>query len=152
MIVAGSEPQALELEVGAQTGEEMVALRSLPAGRGLLQRGVLFKRFVIDLDTPPFLIERRDLVISARQIVGDQIAQARRAVSVFEDFFGQQEWEIYLFQPNFTGRVHWQVERTNCHILTALLVRPAQCNLAVVLEREDEMFVQDVVDVLHIVG
>ena len=72
--MAGRELQAFELEVSAQTGEEMVALGGLRAGRRFLQRRVLFERFVIDLDALPFFVERRDVVVGERQVVGDQIA------------------------------------------------------------------------------
>ena len=55
--------------------------------RRLLQRGVLLELLVIDLDTPPSLIEGRDSVVVERQVVGDQIANARRRVLVCEDLF-----------------------------------------------------------------
>ena len=83
----------------------MIALRCLGAGWRLLQGRILFERFVIDLDAPPFLEELRDLVVGKRQVAGHQITDAGRTVLVCEDLFDQKHWERDAFQPNFAGRV-----------------------------------------------
>ena len=52
MTDAGLDLQGFQLNVGAQGREEVVALGGRSSGRGLLQRGILLQRFVIDLDAP----------------------------------------------------------------------------------------------------
>lgn len=152
MAQLGLQLESFQFDVGAQTGKQMVALRRRGARRRFRQRGVLFQRFVIDLDAPPFLEELRDLVISERQRARYQVAHARRTVVVCEDLFDQKHRKRHLFKPNLTGRVCGSIEGTDCHVLTMLFGGFAHGDLAVVLERHDELLVEVTFDVLHIVG
>ncbi len=62
MTHAGLELQGFQFDVRAQTGKQVVALGGRGSRWGLLQRGILLQRFVIDLDAPSSLIEFRCLV------------------------------------------------------------------------------------------
>src|SRR5215468_8111999 len=103
MVDASSDLQALKSDVCAKTGEEMVALRDLRPCRRFLKRGVLFERFVIPLDSVPFLIQRGHPIVIKRHIARHQIKCPRRTVLVCEDLFGEKKWKVYIFEPNLTG-------------------------------------------------
>ena len=73
MIELGAHFQPLQFDKAAQGGEEMISL----GGNGLCgrlgQRDVLFKRLMITLHLPPFVIGRGEVVKRQGGITGDQI-------------------------------------------------------------------------------
>src|SRR5215470_8754188 len=151
MVDPSSDLQALKFDVSAKTGEEMVALRDLRTSRRFLKRSVLFERFVISLDSVPFLIQRGHPIVIKRHIARHQIKRSRRTVLVCEDLFGEKKWKVYIFEPNLTDLAFRQVEFTDCLIATVLSIFQTQSDLAIVFERHHEVLFQSALDVLHIV-
>src|SRR5436305_1441820 len=86
-----------QFEIGAQTRKQMIPLRCRGARRRTLQRDVLLQRFVILLDTPSSLIEFLSLVRGKRQVACYLIEYACGVVFVYEDLFGQMQWEWHFF-------------------------------------------------------
>src|ERR671924_213808 len=100
MVQPRADLQALELDVGAKAGKQMITLCDLSAGWRFLQPRILFERLMINLDARPSLVEFRHPVVVERQITRHQIERTSRTVLVCEDLFGQKEWEVDFFQPN----------------------------------------------------
>ena len=68
MVQMRAHAQAFHLDIGPQTGEEMVALRAGRLGRRFGKPEVALDGLVIHFDFPPFLVDRLDLLSGKRDL------------------------------------------------------------------------------------
>ena len=129
VIRVGLHPQQFELHKGPDGAHQMVGLRHGRPCRRFGQRQAAFERLVIFLDLPPCLVQRRNLPKAKRRIARHQIQDARAAISVCEDLFGQHQRKVYAFQPHFPHSTRFQFQRCDCLIAALLLLVPTQRHL-----------------------
>ncbi len=90
MIQLGLPFQHLQLDEGAQAGEDVIGLRPDGVGRRAFERGVLLQGLVERFNRPSFVIERGDPIAGECGVAGDQKQYTDAAIFVRKDLLDQQ--------------------------------------------------------------
>jgi hypothetical protein len=152
MVEMGAHLEPLQLDESAKRTEQVVGLRHLGAGRGLLKRGILFERLVVLLDPPPSLVKARYLLEAKRQVARNQIQGNFAAIFVLEELLDQQKREVHLLQVDLHYFTRLQTERLDCLIDALALILFAQRHQSVTLDGHYELTLQLPLDQPHVVS
>ena len=139
MVQTGGLGEQFQLDIPAESRKQVVGLRSDGARVRLFERNVLLQGLMERFDIPPFTVEVDDGVAYERGLAAHQILDAGTPVFVGEDLLDQRQREIDAFQVDFPHATRFQRQTIYAQVTPLLLIYSAQGELAVALQRHNEV-------------
>jgi hypothetical protein len=139
MIQPGHTPTSLQLHERDDAGKEMIRLRPHPLGGRSGKGCVALETLVVLFDLPPFLVKRPKRRSRQRQVTRAKVHNAFGAVFVREDLAIHQKSERNVLQVKEHNGVGTEIERTEFDGLARFCPGIGQKDVAVALERDDEV-------------